>query len=235
MAVPLYIFILNQMQNSVKRSSRTPWPRGDYREIKEKMKTTSLTEEQWERKLHIRTAAGSDHTAHGENYPYEPTPYSVLARLAESRYLTRENKLVDYGCGKGRASIFLAAQTGCRVTGIDYNGDLVSTAKENLARSGAKGVSFLHIEAERFPLTDEDSFFFFNPFSDVILKRVVERIVRSWYEEPRMMQLFFYYPTDEDVAVLTGTPELMFSDEIDCSDLFDGAQQRERILVFETC
>ena len=173
--------------------------------------------------------------ADGENYPYEPTPYSVLVRLAESGYITRENKLVDYGCGKGRVSIFLASRVRCLAIGIDYNEDLIRTAQENLIRSRAKGITFLHAAAEQYELTDEDSFFFFNPFSEVVLKRVIDQILWSWYENPRKMQLFFYYPTDEDVALLTGTQELMFTDEIDCSDLFDGEQKRERILVFETC
>ena len=199
------------------------------------MSYDNLTEEQWEKKLNIRTGGGSNHTADGENFPYEPTPYSVLLRLAGSGYLTRENKLVDYGCGKGRASILLSRLTGCRVTGIDYNEYLVAAAEENLSRSRGKGIIFLHMAAEQFELTDEDSFFFFNPFSEVILKRVIDQILWSWYENPRKMQLFFYYPTDEDVALLTGTQELMFADEIDCSDLFHGDQKRERILVFETC
>ena len=193
-----------------------------------------MTEDQWERKLNIRTGGSSNHTADGENYPYEPTPYSVLSRLAESGYLTRDNKLVDYGCGKGRVSVFLASRVRCRVIGIDYNEELIRTAQENLIRSRAKGITFLHAAVERYELTDEDSFFFFNPFSEVILQRVIDQIVWSWYENPRKMQLFFYYPTDEDVALLTGTAELMFTDEIDCSDLFDGDQKRERILVFET-
>ena len=192
-----------------------------------------FTEDQWERKLNIRTSGGSNHTADGENYPYEPTPYSVLVRLAESGYITRENKLVDYGCGKGRVSIFLASRVRCLAIGIDYNEDLIRTAQENLIRSRAKGITFLHAAAEQYELTDEDSFFFFNPFSEVVLKRVIDQILWSWYENPRKMQLFFYYPTDEDVALLTGTEELMFADEIDCSDLFDGDQKRERILVFE--
>lgn len=192
-------------------------------------------EEQWERRLNIRTGGGSNHMADGENFPYEPTPYSVLVRLAESGYLTRDNKLVDYGCGKGRASIFLASRVRCRVIGIDYNEDLIRMAQENLIRSRVKGITFLHAAAEQYELTDEDSFFFFNPFSEVILKRVIDQILWSWYENPRKMQVFFYYPTDEDVALLTGTQELMFVDEIDCSGLFDGDQKRERILVFETC
>ena len=198
------------------------------------MRIQNLTEEQWEKKLKIRTGAGSNHTVDGENFPYEPTPYSVLLRLAESGYLTKENRLVDYGCGKGRASIFLASLLRCRVIGIDYNEGLIIEAERNLLRSQGKGVQFLHMAAEQYELTDEDSFFFFNPFSEVILKRVLDRITGSWYENPRKMQLFFYYPTDEDVALLTGTQELMFTDEIDCRDLFDGDQKRERILIFET-
>ena len=193
-----------------------------------------LTEEQWERKLNIRTGGGSNHAADGENYPYEPTPYSVLVRLAESGYLTKDNILVDYGCGKGRVSIFLADRIRCRVIGIDYNEDLIRTAEENLIRSRAKGIAFLHAAAEHYEVEDADSFFFFNPFSEVILKRVIDQIIWSWYENPRKMHLFFYYPTDEDVALLTGTQELMFADEIDCADLFDGNQKRERILIFET-
>ena len=199
------------------------------------MRIDDLTEEQWERKLNIRTSGGNDHSADGENFPYEPTPYSVLVRLAESGYLTGNNKLVDYGCGKGRVSVFLAGRIHCQVIGIDYNEDLIRQAEENRMRSRVKGITLLHMAAEQYELTDEDSFFFFNPFSEVILKRVIDRIVWSWYENPRKMQLFFYYPTDEDAAVLTGTQELMFSDEIDCSDLFEGDQKRERILVFETC
>lgn len=59
------------------------------------------------------------------------------------------------------------------------------------------------------------------------------KIREFYYEDPRSMQLFFYYPSDEYVAFLMTREELMFVDEIDCSDLFDGENQRERILIFE--
>lgn len=80
---------------------------------------------------------------------------------------------------------------------------------------------------------DADSFYFFNPFSLEILQSVLGKILESYYEEPRNMQLFFYYPADEYVAYLMTREDLMFVDEIDCSDLFEGENQRERILIFE--
>ena len=57
--------------------------------------------------------------------------------------------------------------------------------------------------------------------------------MESYYEEPREMKLFFYYPSDEYVAYLMTADELMFLDEIDCRDLFAGDDPRERILIFE--
>ena len=75
--------------------------------------------------------------------------------------------------------------------------------------------------------------YFFNPFSVELLKKVVRRILSSWYENPREIRLFFYYPSDEYMAYLMTVDELMFADEIDCRDLFDGKDVRERIVLFE--
>ena len=58
------------------------------------------------------------------------------------------------------------------------------------------------------------------------------RIRESWFEAPREILLFFYYPSDEYVSFLMTSPDVLFEDEIDCRDLFDGADPRERILIF---
>ena len=57
--------------------------------------------------------------------------------------------------------------------------------------------------------------------------------MESYYEDPREMYLFFYYPSDEYVSYLMTVNGLMFADEIICQDLFEGENPRERILVFE--
>ena len=61
------------------------------------------------------------------------------------------------------------------------------------------------------------------------------RILNSYYEDPREMLLFFYYPDEAYVAQLMTQPELLFVDEIDCRDLFAGNDEREKILIFEMC
>ena len=58
------------------------------------------------------------------------------------------------------------------------------------------------------------------------------RIIESYYDAPREIFLFFYYPSDEYMAYLMTVEELDFYDEIECDDLFDGTDPRERIMSF---
>ena len=194
-----------------------------------------MTESQWDKMLKIRTSGRDDSRSDQYRYPYEPTPYSVLERLASSEYITKKNTLLDYGCGKGRAGFFLSWQTGCRSIGIEYDERIFKTLSENResAVSGNR-VEIVHEKAETYDVSPEaDRFYFFNPFSVEILRSVLGRIRSSWYETPREILLFFYYPSDEYVAWLMSVDELLFSDEIPCMDLFEGNDRRERLLVFE--
>ena len=65
------------------------------------------------------------------------------------------------------------------------------------------------------------------------MKSVMGRILESYYDAPRRMRLFFYYPNDEYLVYLMTMYALHFVEEIDCRDLFPGKDERERILVFE--
>lgn len=142
---------------------------------------------------------------------------------------------MDYGCGKGRVDFFLSYQTRCRSIGIEYNERIYAKAVENKETAiSAERVNFIVVNAEQFSLPVEvDRIYFFNPFSLEILRKVMARIRESYYEKPRRMQLYFYYPSDEYMAYLMTVEELTFLDEIDCRDLFSGDNPRERIVIFE--
>ena len=59
-------------------------------------------ETQWDKLLKIKTTGRDDSRADQYRYPYEPTPYMVLERLANSGLIRKNNTLIDYGTGKGR-------------------------------------------------------------------------------------------------------------------------------------
>lgn len=194
-----------------------------------------MTEEKYDRLLHIRTTGRDDSHSDQYRFPYEPTPYSVLERLANAGYIRKGNTLLDYGCGKGRVDFFLAWQTRCRTIGVEYDSRIFEKAEENQKSAVSAGrTEFQMANAETYPVPESvDRIYFFNPFSVEILQKVLVRILKSWYEAPREVRLFFYYPSDDYMSWLMTVEELAFLDEIDCKDLFPGNDSRERIVIFK--
>ncbi len=194
----------------------------------------SENETTWDKLLQIKTTGRDDSNSDQYRYPYEPTPYSVLERLANSGLIRKKDVVLDYGCGKGRVDFFLAYQTKANTLGIEYDERIYQGALENkkTAVSGAR-TEFVPVRAEAYEVPSEvDRFYFFNPFSVELLRKVMARILESYYSNPREAYLFFYYPSEEYVSYLMTVEELEFYDEIDCSDLFEGNNPRERILIF---
>lgn len=191
-------------------------------------------EDKWDRLLQIRTTGRDDTGADQYRYPYEPTPYPVLERLANSGYTRKGNTLLDYGCGKGRVDFFLSWQLRCRTIGVEYDERIYDKAVENQKTAvSAERTTFKLTDAEHFAVPESvDRIYFFNPFSLELLRKVLGRILESWYGAPRKILFFFYYPSDEYISYLMTVDELDFLDEIDCRDLFPGDDLRERIIIF---
>jgi SAM-dependent methyltransferase len=193
-------------------------------------------ESTWDKLLKIKTTGRDDSNADQYNYPYEPTPYCVLERLANSGLIRKKDVLLDYGCGKGRVDFFLSYQTRANTIGIEYDERIYDGAinNQNIAISGAK-TRFELTKAENYTVPQEvNRCYFFNPFSVELLRKVMARILESYYENPREILLFFYYPSDEYLSYLMTVNEIEFYDEIMCGDLFDGNDMREEIVIFRT-
>ena len=189
-------------------------------------------EKTWDQRLRIKTGGRDDTNADQYHHPYEPTPYRVLERLADSGLIGAEDTVLDYGCGKGRVGFFMAHETGAGTIGIEYDERIYENALEN-RRTARSKAEFVLTRAEEYAVPPEVTrCYFFNPFSVEILHKVMARILESWYADPREILLFFYFPSDEYISRLMTVEELEFYDEIECDDLFEGNEQRERILIF---
>ena len=195
----------------------------------------SDNETMWDKLLKIKTTGRDDSNSDQYRYPYEPTPYSVLERLANSGFIRKKDVVLDYGCGKGRVDFFLAYQTKANTIGIEYDERIYQSAVEN-KKNAVSGVrtEFALARAEEYEVALEvNRCYFFNPFSVEILRKVMARIIESYYENPREILLLFYYPSEEYISYLMTVDELEFYDEIDCRYLFEGNNERERIMIFE--
>ena len=194
-----------------------------------------MKEISWDNRLQIKTVGRDDTNSDEYRYPYEPTPYSVLERLASTGLFGKGDAVLDYGCGKGRVGFFMSYRTKAEAVGIEYDEAIYQNALENSKAAIPKAkAEFVLTRAEEYEVPAEiNRCYFFNPFSVEILQKVMARIIESWYADPREILLFFYYPSDEFMCYLMTVDELEFYDEIDCGDLFEGNDSRERIMVFE--
>lgn len=192
------------------------------------------SEKTWDKLLKIKTRGRDDSRSDHYRYPYEPTPYLVLERLANSGLLKKNDVILDYGCGKGRVEFFLSYQIRTKSIGIEYDEKIYTSAIENQKTAILSNrVSFILQKAEDYEVPPEvNGFYFFNPFSVEILQKVMARIIRSYYLEPRKVLLFFYYPSYEYISYLMTVDELEFIGEIDCRDIYDD-DKRERIIIFQ--
>ncbi len=188
----------------------------------------------WDKLLQIKTTGRDDSNADQYRYPYEPTPYRVLERLANSGFIRKRDVVLDYGCGKGRVDFYLSYQTKAQTIGIEYDERIYQGALENRKTAVSRGkTEFVMARAEAYEVPAEvNRCYFFNPFSVELLRKVMARIIESYYVNHREILLFFYYPSEEYISYLMTVDELEFQDEIICDDLFDGSDPRERIMVF---
>ena len=191
-------------------------------------------ENTWDKLLQIKTTGRDDSNSDQYRYPYEPTPYSVLERLANSGFIRKKDVVLDYGCGKGRVDFFLSYQVKAKTVGIEYDERIYRSALENLKTAASRArTEFVHARAEAYDVPVEvNRCYFFNPFSVEILHKVMARIMGSYYGNPREILMFFYYPSEEYISYLMTVEGLEFYDEIPCGDLFAGSDTRERIAIF---
>ena len=194
----------------------------------------SSSESTWDKLLKIKTTGRDDSNSDQYRYPYEPTPYCVLERLSNSGFVRKKDVVLDYCCGKGRVEFFLSYQTKARTIGIEYDERICQSALENQKSTVIQGkTEFVLARAEEYEVPlDVNRYYFFNPFSVEILRKVMARILDSYYTHSREILLFFYYPSEEYISYLMMVDELEFYDEIACDDLFEGNDMRERIMIF---
>ena len=193
-----------------------------------------IRENKWDKLLKIHTMGRDDSNADQYHYPYEPTPYSVLERLANTGIIRKNNTLLDYGCGKGRVDFFLSYQTRCTSVGVEYDERIYNKAVENKESAISTGrVSFKAENAEYFAVPKEvDRIYFFNPFSVHIFMKVVENILISFENNPRKIDIILYYPSDDYIYYLENCTPFMQIEEVRLDDLYKRDNQ-ERFLIYE--
>lgn len=143
----------------------------------------------------------SDNQSKGRAYkPTRVVPLRKLFHAIQSLDPVVDRVLVDFGCGKGRV-LLVAAEFGFRaVRGVEFAQELCAIAQSNCAAYQAKTGSKTEFQIVAADVvnyaihTDENIFFFFNPFDEEILHRVLHQISASLLAKPRKILIIYHNP-----------------------------------------
>lgn len=153
------------------------------------------------------TLAGEDSE---QNHHYQGASYFILFSIFNE--LPKETKgfpLIDYGCGKGRA-LFVAEQCGfTNLIGVDIAKELIDDANENKAiykkQNQQSAIDFLFEDAAKYKIpNDAQVFYFFNPFGEDIIQKVISNIKASIKLNPRKIYCIYLNPKYKTVFEKNG-------------------------------
>lgn len=183
-----------------------------------------MREEDFDKSLHIVTTGEQLNFYKSlQFHRYEATPNLHLQQLVREHEFKPSDRIVDFGCGKGRLNFFLYHHTGATVTGVEMNEEYYHLALENRENYRKKYGSdhsnhFFLGFAEEYPIHKQDHiFYFFNPFSIHIFRNIIHRILQSVEENKREITLILYYASDEYIDFLESMGIFQQTSEIICS------------------
>ncbi|MGG4039306.1 SAM-dependent methyltransferase [Heyndrickxia ginsengihumi] len=169
---------------------------------------------------------------------YEPTPYQALERLLAQYELRSTDRLIDFGCGKGRLNFFINHVCRASVVGIEMNETFYQQALKNKIRYLKKHgdqIERIHFQcclAEEYLIEPSDNrFYFFNPFSVQIFMKVIHNILQSVEENPRDVELILYYASDDYRYFLDNQTIFELKDEIILPHLYEH-NPYEKFLIY---
>ena len=162
-----------------------------------------MGERKLDRTLSIRTMGIREwHSGEVHYNRYEATPYTALDKLFETYRLSKPDEVVDFGCGRGRVAFYIHNRFEVPVTGIEANDQTYEEAISNKAAYRLKAkhikapIRFEYGLAENYEVKSTDNrFYFFNPFSVKVFRKVISNILDSVRENQRSVDLIIYYPT----------------------------------------
>lgn len=144
----------------------------------------------------------SKNYSHGHRYAL--TPAVAFNKLMSSMSFQNDSVFVDLGCGKGKM-LLLAPRFGFKkVVGVDFSGQLCECARKNISiyqrKTGFNAeVQVIHSDVVDYKIKDDENvFYLFNPFDEVVLKKVFENIYSSAEKNPRPVFVIYYRPYYKD-------------------------------------
>jgi SAM-dependent methyltransferase len=136
-------------------------------------------------------------TVHSDQgaYNVSNTDYAVLPYILRP-VVTRDDILVDVGCGKGRVINWcLANDVAKRIIGIELDPDIARATARRLSRFGER-VQIMRGNVLDFVPPEGDVFYLFNPFTADVLQQFRDKLAQIGKKGVRVI---YYNPVHKNV------------------------------------
>ncbi|AGK52300.1 methyltransferase [Bacillus sp. 1NLA3E] len=198
-----------------------------------------MNEQYYDELLNIIT--GGDQEGFNKSFHYhryEPTPYSALEELFKQYELKSSDRVVDFGCGKGRLNFYINYLFNATVVGVEMNETFYQEAVENKDYYLEKfsdcedKIHFQCCLAQEYQINPKDNrFYFFNPFSIQIFMNIINNILFSVEKTNREIELILYYVSEDYFYYLENQTAFELKQEVILPDLYD-QNPYEKFLIY---
>jgi SAM-dependent methyltransferase len=171
-------------------------------------RVVSLGEGLFDRRFGVHTAGkirsadlaiATPSARYASNYEPVPAPF-VTETIAGLRIDHRDFTFVDFGCGKGKALLLASAFPFKKIIGVELARDLKDIAADNARRYRRRArrchtIEVVHLDAAELPIPAGPVVcFFFDPFGEEIMSRIVRNLERSLQDDPRDLAIIYINP-----------------------------------------
>jgi SAM-dependent methyltransferase len=133
---------------------------------------------------------------------YEPTKISKLKKIFSLINISNNDSILDFGCGKGRTIHYMNNFPFSQIDGVEISDKLSEIANNNMKILNLENTSIFNSDAANFKqLNTYNHFYFYNPFPIYVFKCVIDNIVESLIEHPRVITLIYVEPTCHDIII----------------------------------
>jgi hypothetical protein len=140
-----------------------------------------------------------------DNVNYQPLYTWHLKKLMKCFSISRDDRLFDYGSGKGAAMIFFARYPFCEIAGIELMQGLHEVAMKNIMKKKLDNLTLHNGNAAEYNDIDKyNYFFFYNPFHGKIMKSVINQIECSLTRKPRKIIIIYQNPEEKSLFINSG-------------------------------
>ena len=140
---------------------------------------------------------------------YEPMSTKIFAQIMDDLSINYDEfDFIDFGSGKGRVLLLASSYGFKNVVGVEFAKELHEIAKRNIElwrqnsrRSGR--IQSVHMDGAEYPIPDVPLVvFFFSPFTDNTMSRVLGNIRTSFQVSSRNIKIIFYGENPETIQLL---------------------------------